>query len=368
MQSVRLDNSLSLKKGIQFIFGGELGSSNMSYIENHFPGYDDFGDRYRYTTVDSYTVKTTAYAGYASLEISPFERWHLSLGIRRDYTSVNSQHTWEPRLGTSLRLIGNLTLGLRYGYFQQEFPAIMQSRETMLKRLPNLMSHQSILSLQYVPDPETHLTLEIYSKDYLNLPMDTSWPRECMLDDGYSLKFPGAYPSLDTTGRGYAKGLELTIQRKFGHLFSQTIAGSVSSSRYKDLLGIWRPRCFDNRYQLSLISGIDLKSSWNFDLKWTYAGGVPYTPIDAYHSLAYRTQIIDYIHVNSVRYPPYHCLDIQVEKSFSIHQSTLALSIAVINVYNRENVQLYYWDANTQSMEASYQLCFTPLASLRFLF
>ena len=101
---------------------------------------------------------------------------------------------------------------------------------------------------------------------------------------------------------------------------------------------------------------IDKKKLWDFNLRWNYGSGFPFTQTQAYYENLDLSNInlsdfisqngdlgIIYSDLNEGRLPDYHRLDISLTKKINLKNSTLMeISLGVTNLYDRGNI--FYYD------------------------
>ena len=137
-----------------------------------------------------------------------------------------------------------------------------------------------------------------------------------------------------------------------------------------DFTRVWRNRIFDNRFVFNIQGGFKPNNKWEFGLRWTYAGGAPYTPFDVEASQALRRGIFDESRVNGERLPSYHNLNLRVDRRFVFSNSNLVAYLDIWNVYGRENVSLYLWNEveNHQQPLKPFTNMTLPVLGLEFEF
>ena len=154
-----------------------------------------------------------------------------------------------------------------------------------------------------------------------------------------------------SSGRAY--GLEIFLQREVGRLTGWfSYAWSVAE---KDFGGITYFTNWDRRHVVNLIGAYRPNDRWEANLKWTYQTGQPYTPILGYYLESLRGQS-EYGFVpipggrNTLRYPPYHRLDLGLVRHFKTRKGTqIDLFLQVVNAYWRKNVFAYYYITGSTS-------------------
>jgi hypothetical protein len=297
---------------------------------------------------------------------NPFERLTVTAGLRRDYFSFNDHTNFSPRLILSYRLNERLSLNASAGLFTQHLPSVLLMQNEAYKNLHDPEAIHYVLGLDYMLTADTKLTFELYEKEYRNLPLDPSDPALSLIDDGRSGSHFRNYSFIVDKGKAYTRGMELLIQKKLAKDFYGLISASLFRSRYRDYSGQWRDRLYDNRYLFSVIGGYKPNNTWEFSLRWTIAGGVPYTPFDIEQSTSANTGIIDRNRINGSRYPDYHSMNIRVDKRFFFQYSSLTLYLSILNAYGRENIDGYSWDKVENKQRTSHQWGFLPIIGFEY--
>ncbi len=312
-----------------------------------------------------YTSKAGVFFNYSW---QPAPQWIYTLGVRGDYYSFSENFHVAPRLAVSYRATDKLTLNASTGIYYQSLPMILLSQQEENRNLDDPRAVHYIAGVDYMLTPDTRFSLEVYTKEYSHLPMEPTDPTLFVIDDGRSLQHFQRYTALRDVGIAYSRGIELLLQKKLAKDFYGLISGTYFRSRYEDLTGEWRNRTYDNQYMFSVLGGYKPNDTWEFSLKWSYAGGVPYTPFDSAASKAAKAGIIDMTRINEVRYPAYHSLNLRADRRFYFNNSSLVLYASIWNAYNRENVAMYYWDEVKNEQVDYLQWSLIPIMGMEFEF
>lgn len=303
---------------------------------------------------------------FLTYSAGPFNKFSASLGIRADHYSINKTTVFSPRVSLSYDITGNIRLNANSGLFYQSIPLVLLSQKTEFQRLNNISARHIGAGIEYLPFSDTKVTLEVYDKEYDHLPLSKEDPSFSVMDGSLTGSSFGNYDELTSSGRGYTRGVELLVQKKMSNDLYGIISGSYFRSRYRDYNGIWRDRAYDNKFIFSFIGGYKPSKFWEFSLRWTYAGGCPYTPFDIGKSQQYRTGIIDESRINGERYPDYHSLNLRIDKKFYFNSQLLNIYLSVWNSYNRKNVSDYYWNVEKNSVDTIYQWTIMPIFGIEY--
>ena len=176
------------------------------------------------------------------------------------------------------------------------------------------------------------------------------------------------------SGRGTSHGVDLLV-RKDGGEWGGWLALSWLRARrtFPDFLApplpeggqaeVEYPPVFDRRIDLDVVMRFPLPMSWEGGARWNLATGTPYTrPLGNY--AYFRPRFADrggrfswnqdegdfgrwavaLGGRNSERYPTYHRLDVSARRTFEKSWGSITPHVDVLNVYNRRNVLLYYYE------------------------
>ncbi len=308
--------------------------------------------------------KAGAFLNYT---LSPTPSLSFNLGLRGDYFSYTKKAHIAPRFSISWKLSPKTELYAATGIYHQDLPLLLLAQAPENKALKSPKAFHYTLGFSQMLSTSTRLTIEAYNKEYRNFPLDPAQPRLFVVDNFWSYQdvYNPRY-NLSDTGRARSFGIEFTLQKKLKEKIYGMISGSYSSTRYRDLEGNWRNRSYDNRYIFSIEGGYKPNKSWEFSLKWLYAGGLPYTPFNLEASTAANTGIYDLNRVNGERLPAYHSLNLRVDKRFYFRGSNLIIYLSIWNVYNRKNLAGYYWNTLQNKPAETKQFGLLPILGIEF--
>jgi hypothetical protein len=303
---------------------------------------------------------------FATIEAGWSDRWTLSVGARMDYFGLTGALIVSPRLALSYAPLEELTLHLRGGLFTQQIPLVVLSGKRIFEDLSVMKAYHAGIGADYMVRPDTKLTLEVYAKEYRDLPLDATDPTLSVVDDALFNRRFTVYNTLSATGKAYAHGVELILQRKMADGIYGIVSGSFSRNRYSDALGVWRDRVYDNRWIFSVIGGYKPNQEWEYSVRWTYAGGGPYTPFDQQASSIANMGIIDQARAQESRYPDYHSLNLRIDRKFYFSSHMLDIYLSIWNAYNRKNVAGYYWNETDNRQDVRYQWSVLPVVGVEY--
>ncbi|MGE5496529.1 MAG: TonB-dependent receptor [Syntrophothermus sp.] len=358
-------NFMQMNKSSRVEFGTEL---------RYEPGYFD-----QFTASDTSRLGQINPARYVKEDVSafkaglfmnyifmPFEKLTATIGLRGDYYDLNKTTPFSPRLAVSYQVNERLKINAAAGIFYQQLPIVVLALNSQIRETENLKAVHYGAGFEYMLTEDTKLTFEAYDKEYDRLPLDAADPSLSIIDNGQSFVRFRKYDDVHSTGKAYTRGLELMVQKKLARDIYGLVSGSYFRSRYQDYSGLWRDRVYDNQYIFSAIGGYKPNEEWEFSLRWTYAGGCPFTPFNENLSRLMNTAIIDQSKINTVRYPDYHTLNIGIEKKFFFNSQSLDLYLNIMNAYNRKNVAQYSWNSIENKQATVYQWSIMPVLGVEY--
>jgi hypothetical protein len=140
------------------------------------------------------------------------------------------------------------------------------------------------------------------------------------------------------TGSGRSYGLELLLQKPKGKIQAMASYAFSRSLRQYDEIdnGSSFPFDFDVPHKVELVSNLLINSYWTFKIHWTWKSGFPLTvPAGKYTILGKEIDAAGL--KNSFRLPPYHRMDIELERRIKNVKREAYLRLSFYNVYARKN-------------------------------
>lgn len=283
------------------------------------------------------------------------DRFSLTGGMRFDYLNSNHNKDLSPRLALRYELSNSTVLRAAWGYYCQN-PEMEH-----LSKDPGLVSKKAI---HYVVGFTKKFNdtwagwVEFYEKVYKDLVT------------GDSLL------NYANDGKGYARGLEMFLEKQKGRL-TGWLSYSLGVSKRKEFLDqVESFSDFDQRHMVSIVLDWNFSRRFTLGLQFRYTSGRPYT-----QTLRYDRVFIDprwmWVLVqgptNSGRYPSFHQLNLRLQYDFSMFSRSASFYVEVWNLYNRRNVMGYdfdfdYYSENYVERRTFYYTRFLPSLGLRVNF
>lgn len=333
----------------------------------------DLEDRFGNPSPDfdvSKNIESFRASGYVNYSLTLFDRLTTNLGGRTDYYSLNEKQYFSPRFSVHYKITDRFSLNGAVGVFYQQLPLVLLSQNARFEKLPAMKSNHYAIGFDYLITPDTKLSLEVYDKEYENLPLNPEDPSLSILD--YSLSYNwsglGMYENLGSNGKAYTRGVELMIRKKLAKDFYGIISGTYFRSKYQGYNNTWYNREYDNQYIVSIVGGYRPNNEWEFSTRFTLAGGRPYTPFDIAASTEAQTGILQSNNINGDRYDAYHSLKIRVDRRFFFETSSLVLYLSINNIYNKKNIAYYYWNEVKNKIGEELQFGLLPIIGVEYEF
>ena len=366
--TLRNANRLRLGQRASLSFGAEAKALFMDY-DQRFSEYTGALGEPIPALVLTDNLTTGRGGVFATLVAEPTSRITTTLGARADYFGYTDSWSVSPRAALAVRASSGTTLNLSGGVFRQALPLVLLAQQEGNRDLPEPWATHVVAGVEHFVSDATRLTLEAYWKEYRDAPVDPAEPGLFTLDELiYRYGFFFNHDQLVGSGKARARGVEALVQKKLSGGFYGLAAGSFSRSEYQAGDGVWRDRVYDNQWTASVEGGYKPNAKWEFSLRWIYAGGPPYTPLDLEASAAEGRDVLDRDRINEARYPDYHSLNLRFDRRFNFQGSNLVWYASVWNVYNRKNVAGYFWNGVMGELETSYQWGMLPVFGLEWEF
>lgn len=340
---------LTLKKsGIKYSFSSNLEYADYTNQTTQQVFLNDSLINLKYNT--DINVFKYGMSGQASKRFLD-SRLLVSLGIRFDGNNyndntINPLKQTSPRLSASYTLAENTALNAGLGrYFQQAAYTTMGFKDNT-GQLVNANSvkyiglNQFNLGVEHKFTQKILLSIEGFYKDYFQYPIDLITGAS-LANQGAGYDIAGAAP-VEFTGKGKATGFEI-LNRWNLNTFKLLGSYTFVRSLFTDINGDYIPSSWDSKHLLTITGTKEFNHNWRAGFKWRFVGGLPYTPYDLETSSnveawnANGQAYLDYSQLNTLRFDPFHQLDIRVDKNYFFNKWTLMLYLDIQNAYNFKN-------------------------------
>jgi hypothetical protein len=360
----KISPKLFLKMGVQ----DELIGLNLYYRTKQ----EIVSDWKQIWNYNSYTNLAQAFA-HAKYNIS--DRMTLNAGLHSQLFLLNNSFSLEPRMGLKYDLNEKSSLSFGYGLHAQTQPINVYFLQTANsdgtysynnKDLGFTKSHHLVLGYDLQPFKDWRLKAEVYYQHLYNVPDNTFSSPYSMLNTGASFK-TDLEDHLTNGGTGRNYGVELTLEKFFSNGYYGLFTSSLYRSKYTASDGVERNTAFNGKYVYNILAGKewkvgkDKRNRLSADLKFTNAGGRPYTPIDLTASQSINHEVLS-SNIYSAYYTNYFRLDVKAGYTFNSSKRKLSqtISLDIQNVTNHKNVFSQSYDDRNMSINTTYQLGLFP--------
>ncbi len=302
--------------------------------------------------------------------------WTVSGGVRLDPgLRVDRYATGtfvQPRLALRVPAGRSSWLRLAGGRYVQALPTSLTAQDPAFAGLRPPEALHAVAGWTWVPREAMQVTVDVYAKEYRHLPEDPSDPLRFALDRMYDDALPmPLWPDLgplSDDGRARARGVEVSVQQRLARRVYGLASLAFHRSEYRDAMGAWRPRIFDNGWIATIDGGWRPDERNQLGARFTYAGGRPSTPFDVDASTAAGTGILDAARVQADRLASYHGLTLRYDRRFRAAGAWIVAYAEVWNVYGRRNVSGAYWDEIEGRVRERLQWGTLPVVGFEVLF
>jgi outer membrane receptor for ferrienterochelin and colicin len=301
--------------------------------------------------------------------VYPFENFSLSTGLRLDYFPLSERIHLSPRISFNYVLTDRFSINGAYGMFYQQMPLFLLKLHPDNIHLKDMQARHLILGFRYLLLADTQLILEAYDKQYDCFPMSSLNPYFYIIDDisGDDAMFSN-WGYLMDIGKSYSRGVELTLQKKLAKNLYGLVSLTYFRAKYRDLMGNWRNRMYDNRFIVALSGGYRPNQHWEFNLRWIWMGGKAFSPVDEAKSRQYGFPWYNYEDIMSGHLSAYKSLSFRVERRFYFNQSNLNIYLGAWNVFDLDNELYRFWDSYSNQYLSDYMWGAIPFIGIEFEF
>ena len=319
---------------------------------------------------------------YAADKWRPWQPLLINAGVRAEYFTGGGYFRASPRVSAKYFLRDDLAVSAGYGLYYQ-YLSIPFPRDEMVAKLPATFFQQWIpASDKYEPASAAHYVLggEKWFGDDVQASVEGYYKQmDNLLETGSMLPGIGEDPGTGDTvmfnvGSGWSAGGEVLLRRKgswVGYSLAVTRRTFDSTSFYP---------IFDARHNFNIAWTTSLGRGWNLNLQWLFRSGFPYTgPIGQFQYVGeggsiwrepeQEQQFYYWLPLSgrrgNYRLPPYHRLDVGVEKGFKLFGIGWTWYLQVINVYAQKNVLWYNYntDENGRVVREPFTILPIPIPS-----
>lgn len=335
----------------------------------------------KFTTLDLVQQNGAALQAFASMEWTLGDYLTVTPSIGTHVTGRRLElPTYEPRLRLSFRPDGTdqQEISLAMGKYNQVDQGITDERDAgtvftvwtpsssadpLPQALHGIVGYRQRLGAAF------EASVEGYVKDLQNIPVP-QWTSVARFN------------TQTTIADGFVHGVDGRIELDLAsfYFFAGYGWSVVTYEAARDDLGAWIEGDLfsyspphDRRHQVNAVASYEL-AGFTVNASWEFGTGRPYTKVygfnlaldlpEQFPTSSSGTAQTFYDRPYGARMPPYHRLDVSVERSFDLSSSlSMETKAGAINAYDRDNI--FYYDVN--SIRRVNQTPLLPYLSLRVI-
>jgi vitamin B12 transporter len=322
--SFRSDLEYITKSGIKILGGGEYEDRKVKY-EGIIPSEDyDMRLDAQYKIIDS-EFMGKHYGAYSEIQSANFlgiKYLSGTAGARYD-NFIDLNVDWiDPRFGLGYKLGDNSILRFAFGIFHQVPDPRLFSPVDGNPNLKSMKANHIIASYEYQVDESNSFRLEVYRKNYKNLPMEND-----------ELNY-------DNSGYGFASGIDVIYKGILPFGINGWISyGYINTKRLWMDFDSYTSSSFDITHNISIVAKYSLSEELQLGLTAKYATGRPFTPVFSSNYLSdYNIYEPVYAKTNSSRFPDYKRVDLRLTYFGQLFDYMFVGYIEGINILNFTNI------------------------------
>ncbi len=279
------------------------------------------------------------------------DKFEINSGIHNMLFLLNHDYSLEPRLGLKWQASTKSSFSYGFGLHSKVEPiSVYFSQVTATDgtittpnkdlKLTKAMHHVIGYDLSFSPD--LRLKVEFYYQYLYDVPVIAN-PNSTYAIINSQYGIPDS--ALQNKGKGYNKGIEITLEKFYANNYYFLITGSMFDSKYKAANGQTYNTYFNTNYQTNFLAGKDFKMGktgqniFSVNFKTLVHGGFRYSP----EAFAKTPSGLGYLYpVTSETYskqtPYYLRLDMGLKYRQNNPRYSWIISLDVQNLTNRQNI------------------------------
>ena len=303
----------------------------------------------------------------------------LNTGVHFMQFYLNNNYSLEPRLGLQWQPWPKHIFSAGFGvHSRKESMTLYSGRLTLHdgtviqpnKDLELAKARHYVLGYNYLISEFLHLKTEIYYQNLYDIPAYPFPPYFSTINFDYG--FEGNI--LVNYGTAYNKGIEITLEKSFSDDSFFILNGTLYDSKYKNKPGEELHTKYDGTYAANGLIGREFKVGKNnqnvlsISTRCILIGGMRFLPADKERSIAEGREVSIWDYGFSEKASDYFRIDLQFRFIRNKPKYTGEWSLDIMNVTNRKNMLVEYWDNGTQNFMKEYQNPIIPLLNYRIQF
>ncbi len=352
------------------------------YIDLYNTSYVDSVDTYGtgFVTLRNYKGQTSLSRGFIQWKHNFSEKLSLNTGFTYQYLLLNKSKSPEPRLGLKYEINKKQSVSFGAGLHSQVQPLYIYFATANLgngtvketnRNLDFTKAAHAVIAYDVNLFNSVRIKTEIYYQYLYKIPVKSRSDYFSAANLGADFNSPNL-DSLVSNGTGENYGFEITLEKFYSKGYYFLVTASLFESKYKGSDGVVRNTAFNGNYVFNALAGKEFKIKekhiFALDVKFTYAGGKRYVPIDLPASILANDEIRNGSLAYQPQYDPYVRLDVKPSYKINTKRFTHEISIDIQNVTKHNNIFQQQYDLTTQKIKTDYQLKFFVIPQYRLTF
>jgi hypothetical protein len=352
------------------------------YIDLYNTSYVDSVDTYGtgFVTLRNYKGQTSLSRGFIQWKHNFSEKLSLNTGFTYQYLLLNKSKSPEPRLGLKYEINKKQSVSFGAGLHSQVQPLYIYFATANLgngtvketnRNLDFTKAAHAVIAYDVNLFNSVRIKTEVYYQYLYKIPVRSRSDYFSAANLGADFNSPNL-DSLVSNGTGENYGFEITLEKFYSKGYYFLVTASLFESKYKGSDGVVRNTAFNGNYVFNALAGKEFKIKekhiFALDVKFTYAGGKRYVPIDLPASILANDEIRNGSLAYQPQYDPYVRLDVKPSYKINTKRFTHEISVDIQNVTKHNNIFQQQYDLNTQKIKTDYQLKFFVIPQYRLTF
>lgn len=315
-------------------------------------------------------------SAYTSSAVNFSDKLTLTLGVNSQLFTLNNRYTIEPRLGIQWQFAPSQSAGVAYGLHSRierlnyYFTRDAEDGRQYNKDLDFTKAHHIVLSYDANLAEQLRLKVEPYFQYLFRVPVvDGSSFSFLNLQDDWFFR-----EKLVNNGKGINYGVDITLEQYLTRGLYFLLTGSVFNSRYRGGDEIWRDTQYNRKYLFNFLAGKEWMTGKNrqnvlgLNVRLSYQGGDPYSPLDEAASFAAKEAVQDETRAFSSRFPAAFTSHLTFTYRLNRVNKAHEFALKVINTTGYKEFSGFQYNLIHNRVDERREAIFIPNLSYRFEF
>lgn len=332
----RNDFEYTLNSSSKLLAGAEYENRRITY-EGRIPAEDYDIRPDAYSKVIDAALQANRWGVYSEYQmLNPLGLEHVTFtgGVRHDEFPGLKQSWTDPRASIGYKLSGQSVFCLGWGIFHQLPDPRLYAPVDGNPNLGPMRAEHYIASYEFDLGEQNSFRVEMYHKDYENLPLEN------------------AITNYDNSGHGFANGVDVILKGSLLPDITGWISyGYINTKRKWMDYDSYTNSDYDITHNLSLVVKYNVAEHWQIGINAKFATGKPYTPVlSSTFNTMKNVYEPDYGATNSARFPNYKRVDLRLTYFGQLFDKySLVAYMEGLNILNFTNIFGYSYSPDYSS-------------------